>query len=60
MQFTRFHSFVPALHSTAGAVVVVSHSLQLLQQHQQPLQQCTALFSQLQSFLQGGAAAAML
>jgi hypothetical protein len=37
----------------AGAVVVVSHSLRLLQEHQQPLQQCTALFSQLQSFLQG-------
>ncbi|KAF6264340.1 anaphase-promoting complex, cyclosome, subunit 4-domain-containing protein [Scenedesmus sp. NREL 46B-D3] len=38
--------------SASGAVVVVSHSLQLLQQHQQPLQQCTALFSQLQGFLQ--------
>ncbi|WIA35226.1 hypothetical protein OEZ86_003688 [Tetradesmus obliquus] len=38
--------------SASGAVVVVSHSLQLLQQHQQPLQQCTTLFSQLQSFLQ--------
>jgi hypothetical protein len=48
-QSTRFTCSV----APAGAVVVVSHSLQLLQQHQQPLQQCTALFSQLQSFLQG-------
>jgi hypothetical protein len=41
------------MFNLAGAVVVVSHSLQLLQEHQQPLQQCTALFSQLQSFLHG-------
>lgn len=41
-----------AVHA-AGAVVVMSHSLSLLHEHQQPLQQCAALFSHIQTFLQG-------
>lgn len=37
----------------AGGVVVVSHTLDLLQSHQQPLQQCASLFSHIQCYLQG-------
>lgn len=37
----------------AGGVVVMSHTLDMLQQHQQPLQQCAALFSHIQTFLKG-------
>jgi hypothetical protein len=40
--------------SPAGGVALVAHTLAVLQQHQQPLQQCMALFSHLQSYLQGG------
>jgi hypothetical protein len=29
------------------------HTLSLLQQHQQPLQQCTSLFSHINSFMKG-------
>ena len=31
----------------------MSHTLDMLQQHQQPLQQCAALFSHIQTFLKG-------
>lgn len=41
-----------AVHA-AGALVVMSHFLSLLHEHQQPLQQCAALFSHIQTFLQG-------
>eukprot|EP00775_Hariotina_reticulata_P012351 gene12351-12485_t len=37
--------------SSSGALLLISQSLQILHQHQQPLQQCAALFSQLQMFL---------
>lgn len=39
--------------SSSGDLLLVSQSLQMLQQHQQPLQQCAALFAQLQTFLAG-------
>lgn len=42
--------------SSSGAVVVMSHSLSLLHEHQQPLQQCAALFSHIQTFLQAAKA----
>jgi hypothetical protein len=34
-------------------VFVTAFSLEVLQQHQQPLQQCTSLFSHIQTYLQG-------
>ncbi|KAF8060496.1 Eefsec [Scenedesmus sp. PABB004] len=37
--------------SPSGGVALASHSLALLRVHQEPLQQCTALFSQLQALL---------
>jgi hypothetical protein len=49
----RVLQLVCMLCCTAGAVVVMSHTLSLLQQHQQPLQQCAALFSHISSFLKG-------
>jgi hypothetical protein len=46
-------TFRAACSCPAGGVVVTSHTLDLLQQHQQTLQQCAALFSHIQTFLQG-------
>lgn len=49
---TVHHAMLGAAPATGG-VVVISHTLDLLQQHQQPLQQCAALFSHIQTFLLG-------